>query len=705
MPTPRRFTLSTAAHTVALTVILAVALLALVIFVFPTPHLSAQSDPAQSDPEALGQLSGVVTNNNGDPLAGIVVTLEQYGDQLNYPKMTATSNATGDYHFAGVLPGIYRVRLSDPAGLHADRFYQNALMPAEATQVTVSGNHVENINQSLVAGNAGAISVTLALNFPLTTTYSLEAMLYRQAASGQWLVYRTLMQIPPTQTELRFAGLPFGVYRFCTRFYLIYAPPLYMCHENIIPNNTASFIDEATDIVIDSVVPKAITLNFAGGSQIRGTVVAPNGQPLAGIPVRIIPIDSYPSLTESVTDAQGQFFFNAPSTGRIILVANPNTYQFPTTYPAGEPYLATYYPNSYTLAGAEQILIEPTTQLSVTFKLTEGGSIAGKALLPTGDPLVNPTIKVLRWDEPTRTWGYPCWDYMHCPQTQYNAETGHYTVTKIIPTNYRVAAEFFFALPSQNVAGYYGGGTIADADDLTVIAGKTRTGIDITVGEAGFDGMITGTVTYNGALLPGIEVSLHSWYWGGIIDRPLLTAITDAQGQYQLNGLSVGYYRVRYRDPQGRYAGAFFDYIQGPLYVSGTQPTPNVNFAFTTEAGSIRGRVITPDGESKADYRIYVYALLSPPYGAMLNHIDVTTDATGQYEITGLPPGQYLVAAHPPELPPFNQYPDRYYPGTGDMLYAQPVTVEANVVTEQIDIPFAAPGVRLPFITNRGDGE
>jgi len=188
---PRRTPVSFSAYLAIFVALLFFALLWLT-HSFPIAH-------AQNQPEALGQLSGTVTKTNGDPLPNITVTLEQYAGDPNYPKQSVTSDAAGNYHFPSVFSGIYRVRFSDPTGLYADRFYVDAVMPDDATTVTVGGNRVENIDASLVTG--GSISVTLETGIPLTTSTSLEATLYRQTDTGRWQSYRTLFQSQRTRNH------------------------------------------------------------------------------------------------------------------------------------------------------------------------------------------------------------------------------------------------------------------------------------------------------------------------------------------------------------------------------------------------------------------------------------------------------------------------------------------------------------------------
>ncbi len=93
-------------------------------------------------------------------------------------------------------------------------------------------------------------------------------------------------------------------------------------------------------------------------------------------------------------------------------------------------------------------------------------------------------------------------------------------------------------------------------------------------------------------------------------------------------------------------------------------------------AGSIAGRIITPDGVAAPDADVFV-----APRGAPGSPIARTRSAwDGRYEITGLPPGQFLVGASlEPGLVSL-------HPGVDAHDRAAPVTVFDGVPAEGIDI-------------------
>jgi FlaG/FlaF family flagellin (archaellin) len=245
--------------------------------------LKPDTTQAQTQPEALGSVRGT----QGEPLANIVISLEQYRDDAAYPKVSGVSAADGTYRIQGVFPGIYRVRFSDRSGNHADRFYVDALMPDDATTITVSGNDLAGIDATLPAGIVGAISVTVISDVPSVRLESLETLLYRQADSGQWQPYRTELHSASTLPQVALAGLPAGNYRLCARLNRSDRRPQLLCHANVTPITLDAFVTEATDIAVTTSAPIPIILGFRSASPVHGIMLSPEGQALAGIRVRL----------------------------------------------------------------------------------------------------------------------------------------------------------------------------------------------------------------------------------------------------------------------------------------------------------------------------------------------------------------------------------------------------------------------------------
>ena len=55
-------------------------------------------------------------DENGDPIAGVQLTLTGVDDLGNITPVVVTTNSSGDYTFTGLRPGTYTVTEAQPAG-------------------------------------------------------------------------------------------------------------------------------------------------------------------------------------------------------------------------------------------------------------------------------------------------------------------------------------------------------------------------------------------------------------------------------------------------------------------------------------------------------------------------------------------------------------------------------------------------------------
>ena len=96
----------------------------------PVVLLAGEVDADNNFVEELpGEIAGTVTDVNGNPLEGVVITLDD-GDALTTDP-TATTDANGDYIFTDVSPGDYTLIETQPAGY--DSVSDDDASPEDAT--------------------------------------------------------------------------------------------------------------------------------------------------------------------------------------------------------------------------------------------------------------------------------------------------------------------------------------------------------------------------------------------------------------------------------------------------------------------------------------------------------------------------------------------------------------------------------------------
>jgi hypothetical protein len=122
--------------------------------------------------------------------------------------------------------------------------------------------------------------------------------------------------------------------------------------------------------------------------------------------------------------------------------------------------------------------------------------------------------------------------------------------------------------------------------------------------------------------------------------------------------------------------------------------------------GSISGRVIHPEGAAAEGARVAVYAVREGAAAAIVAF--ATSAYDGRYEVTGLPPGEFMVGVTPRKASGFGgdlkrkpaAIVETFYPGVADRDRAEPITVFESVPVEGVDV-WLAPAPRRFSISGR----
>ena len=212
-------------------------------------------------------------------------------------------------------------------------------------------------------------------------------------------------------------------------------------------------------------------------------------------------------------------------------------------------------------------------------------------------------------------------------------------------------------------------------------------------------------------LMAGVTVTLGRRNAQGI-SFPAQTTTSDSSGAFSFGQLPPGRYRVMASKPgytarqapdlQAE-AGNFFEI--GPA-VELTEDAQVLDVQVVLQrTASIAGRVIRPDGSAAPDVRVQV-AVRAGTGRRPLIEAQATTQLDGRYEVTGLPPGEYLVGATNVPMPTRRGFDATqttrdelsrvvagaasshwsWYPGVPDSEPGDSVTVFEGVNAEGIDI-------------------
>lgn len=270
---------------------------------------------------------------------------------------------------------------------------------------------------------------------------------------------------------------------------------------------------------------------------------------------------------------------------------------------------------------------------SLEGRLLLSGGISGTVIdVATSQPVGGLTLYVYESSNPNSANG-EAWDWVTSVQT--NAQ-GQYFVNGLDPRHYRVQLNDGAASSGTHFVQ-------ADLYDVVVFDGATTTSINIQAREAGkIAGHVYDTA---GHPIPNVEVLIDADYTREDGDSGRHTAITDANGQYDIYVLATSQkiYPVKiYEAPTGGTSPGghpthYAAQVASGLYAASPDGTAGPDFHLSL-GGSIHGFAVTSDGAPVVGMDV-----LDVVQSGANGVIDETgypwTDANGEFWLDGLPAG------------------------------------------------------------------
>ncbi len=277
-----------------------------------------------------------------------------------------------------------------------------------------------------------------------------------------------------------------------------------------------------------------------------------------------------------------------------------------------------------------------------------------------------------------------------CAQTKAN---GEYMISGLAGGEYAVE----FSPPSKStlndISQYYESkSSLSEAKPVPVTAGDTTPEIDAKL-EVG--GQISGEVTSaEGAKkLAGIEVCASEADGGGFGER---CALTNASGEYTISGLASGKYNVEFSASNKSTSNYITQYYRGVYSISETTAVTVAAERLTSgvdaeleERVQLTGQGIAgqvTDASTKNGIKgigVCAYEVGGKSPGGLLGEC-AETNALGEYAISGLPSGEYIVEFLSPFESSLN-YVTQYYRASATIANATPVSVSASSADTGID--------------------
>ena len=594
-------------------------------------------------------ISGTVTDENtGEPLIGAHVLVQRLG-HIRWMR-TARTDSNGTYTAGKLIPGLYVVRAN--ARGYLPEYYDGVQHLSEATALQVSANDsLTGIDFQLghggaIAGLVATESDSLPIQGALVTAVHVVSQRKRHTVTRE-------------DGSYVLNSLPEGDYAVFVRA-AGYKGEFY---------DNANSLNDATLLRVtppDTIA--GIDVYLSAGSAIAGHVSdAADGSPIAHALVKIIkPRDHRPARTFlAITDKDGNYIKSVPP-GRYFV------------YAVARGYRGEFYDDKPTITQADTVeVLENQHTTGIDFDLVRLGSISGRVTdESTGEPIANATV-IAFLEHPAVT---PVAVANEQHIRKFRAETdsaGNYTIKNLHAGKYYVLAFARGYLPEF----YKEATNLGDATPVEVQDSTEVTGIDFTLSSGG---SIKGTVfdAQDSTVLAGAVVTVRS-----LDHRFRKRAYTDQNGVFRVGGLPPGKY-ILYAKAKG-YKPKFYDNVDRaseatPVAVEPGQEVGGIDFylpRFQTRLGTIAGTVVQePDTSSESSVQ-------TPIVGALVIAIPTKhgqayfdfTDPFGNYRITNIKPGEYVVLAWAPG------YLGEFYDNVRDWKSATRIEVKSNEVIEGID--------------------
>lgn len=362
------------------------------------------------------------------------------------------------------------------------------------------------------------------------------------------------------------------------------------------------------------------------GSQISGKVSGQNGRLAPYAQIELIDDAGETVARNAVTGDSYALMGIAPGNYRL---------RFNGVWPIQQwsyelnnnPYIAEFY-NSQAMSSAATVINIPSTPITLTnlnATLETGGRIAGAVLDPFSIAMTGIHISVFDMNNVLVSVALTNWDGSYI--TSPGLPAGQYKVRfDYTACNGRPLATAFYKAAgvvtqdAQSTTGLAAG--FDDATPVNVVLGQTTFGINAALVPDGFS--ITGRVTDKGNAVPDFKLTLNNG----------AEATTDAGGYYTFTAVYTGTLALAPSTGMSATTPASRNVVVGPNAI-------NQHFSLGTVAAtySIGGRVLR-NGIGIAGFILDVS-----------NGAQVTTDASGNFNVANLPAGSYTITPVAGQLP------------------------------------------------------
>jgi hypothetical protein len=408
----------------------------------------------------------------------------------------------------------------------------------------------------------------------------------------------------------------------------------------------------------------SVTLNLTPGSTISGRLIAPNGQPAAGIAVEAVQ-SSYDrmgrhtltSAKSANTDDRGEYriFWLAPG-DYYVRVATQRTGAFGgrgNNRSQTPPRISTYYPGTDIFEAASVIRIRAEDSVSgIDFRYAgapTGYTISGTVdvTLPTPAPQTGITTGVYLMPHRFSVIenGVP----IATPGATFNASGGPFEIHDVLPGVYDLYPFVRFTQPTARSLYYIGRVTVeVPGGDVSGVSVSIRPGVEIR-----------GRVTVNGEPPKGrVGNALVGWTPFDSLPSSLLsigngpsglTPVDRETGEFTMTNVPPGVYRASYGTtllPDEYVASARVggkDVLGGEITIGNLAPGV-LEVDVRTPGAVVQGTVVDTLNQPVPGAAVTLVPDASKR-GIAFRYGSATTDKDGHFAIRSIAPGDYRIFA------------------------------------------------------------
>jgi hypothetical protein len=624
---------------------------------------SVGADPVEGKLQLapLGVIAGTVFADDGDPLAGAVVTAlrattKDGAASLSHVAQT-TTNDLGTYRLHGLPPGRYYVRVNQrdasvrTANDSPGPEVRTLFYPPNTSQDPASGLEV----------TAGSIIAGINLEFPrepVTTSTGTQSPSAAEGATiqGQVLNSATGDAISNAHVELlsgsvsqglsvrsdasghfSISDVPPGTYRISA------GHTGFLAHATLGPESSSSehSVTVATGQTLDSVELHLVPQGVIAGRVLEGNtplsnaiVMAVRSSFVAGRRKIVLASRTYTNdLGEyRLFDLQpGHYYLSvtyrdgtAPGSPRF---ADANTIQ---NSPPQEDFVNTFYPEALTLADATPLDITPGSiqnSIDVALFRMHKGTVSGRVLFSPGTRFTSPPMAVLLTRDSSLISKFSQ------RTASVDTHTGAFVIDGVPPGSYTLAVDAQIG-DTQYAASQVVNLTKANVSGLAV--GLTPS----------FP--VRGHVVAEGSdqcLFSGLGVSAQSSGEQGV-PHNARAAVNDS-GLFVLEDLRPDHYALRL---SGLTGNCYVKSVSvgtsdvAPTDVQLAQGSPPIEFVLSANGGKVDGDVV--DDQHQPVKSATVVLIPEPPLRDREDlYKTISTDQSGNFSLQGISPGNYKLFA------------------------------------------------------------